>query len=496
MKVSVISLICVTAWKMLTRSPTASADRSGATTSVAASSAGPKTAATPWTPVFDSYTYHPEASPKPATYPTAGVVSEPGMPRPESHPLIAYYRGFVRERLGESGAADFEAASRMPTTYVFPNRPEGFTVLARALAANPRDATAHFLLGNLAMSGGMLDSAVAEWRRAAAIEPSIPTLHRNLGYALLSAGRPAAEARAAFEDGVRYDSLNTGVYVGLDSTLVLLGASAADRARALERFPLPDSMPASLVYRFVRLLASAGRFDDAERFVLDYLKTGFQDSQLLFLLGNMNYRRKDFDKAVGYFEQCLAQNPQSASAHNELAAIYITRDDLAKAEEHLRAALAINPRLQSLRYNMAQLLEKQNRFPEAADYYLQEIQDSPKSYKALFNLSRVYRTLGREEDEADALRKTIAANPEFPVAYFYLARIDLKRGRDFKAAIDLVKKGIDLTPSMAELPLGYFLLADLYSRVGDVVQSGEYARKGQAAAAVAASAATTAGNKH
>ena len=200
-----------------------------------------------------------------ATYPTSGVVSEPGMPRPERYPLLAYYRGFARERLGESGAADFEAASRMLTTYVFPNRPEAFTVLARALAVDPRDATAHHLLGNLAMSGGMLDSAIAEWRRAAAIEPRIPTLHRNLGYALLAAGRPAAEARAAFEDGARYDSLNTGVYVGLDSALVLLGANAADRARALERFPVPDSMPASLVYRFVRLLTAAGRFDDAER---------------------------------------------------------------------------------------------------------------------------------------------------------------------------------------------------------------------------------------
>jgi len=111
----------------------------------------------------------------------------------------------------------------------------------------------------------MLDSAVAEWRRAAAIEPRIATLHRDLGYALLAAGRPAAEARAAFEDGVRYDSLNVGVYLGLDSTLVLAGAGAADRARALDRFPVADSMPLSLVYRYVRLLAEAGRYDDAER---------------------------------------------------------------------------------------------------------------------------------------------------------------------------------------------------------------------------------------
>jgi tetratricopeptide (TPR) repeat protein len=198
-------------------------------------------------------------------FPVDGVVAEAGMPRPERYPLIAYYRGFARERLGESGAGDFAAASRMPTTYVFPSRPESFAVLGCALAANPRDAVAHHLLGNLAMSGGMLDSAIAEWQRAAALDPRIPTLHRNLGYALLAAGRGPAPARVAFEDGVRYDSLNTGVYLGLDSTLVLLGATAAGRARALERFPVADSMPASLVYRYARLLAETGRFDDAER---------------------------------------------------------------------------------------------------------------------------------------------------------------------------------------------------------------------------------------
>jgi tetratricopeptide (TPR) repeat protein len=198
-------------------------------------------------------------------WPTTGVVAEPGMPRPEHYPLIAYYRGYVRERLGESGAADYEAAARMPTTYVFPNRPESFAVLGRALAANPRDPVAHHLLGNLAMSGGMLDSAIAEWRRAAALDPRIPTLHRNLGYALLAAGRGPAPAREAFENGVRYDALNVGVYLGLDTALVLSGAGAADRARVLDRFPVADSMPASLVYRYARLLAEAGRFDDAER---------------------------------------------------------------------------------------------------------------------------------------------------------------------------------------------------------------------------------------
>jgi Flp pilus assembly protein TadD len=200
-----------------------------------------------------------------AEYPGAGVVAEPGMPRPERYPLLAYYRGWLRERLGQDGSSEYAAASRMPLVYVFPDRPEEFAVLGAALAHDPPDASAHALLGDLAMSGGMLDSAVAEWRRAAAISPRIPALHRGLGYALLATGRPAGEARSAFEEGVRYDSLNVGVWVGLDSAMVLLGATAAERARSLDRFPAAEAMPASLVYRYARLLAEAERFDDAER---------------------------------------------------------------------------------------------------------------------------------------------------------------------------------------------------------------------------------------
>jgi arylsulfatase A-like enzyme/Flp pilus assembly protein TadD len=232
-----------------------------------------------------------------------------------------------------------------------------------------------------------------------------------------------------------------------------------------------------------------GRFDDGEKFVLDYLARGFKDSQLLFLLGNLKVHHGQPEKAIPYFERTLEENPRSASAHNALAAVYINRDggsgDLAEAEEHLDAAMAINPTLMSVRYNMAQLREKQGRLAEAAELYRQEIQDAPKSYKALYNLSRVCRLMGREDEEYDALRKTIEVEPDFPIAYFYLARIHLRRGTGYEEAIGLALKGIELKPAPADLPLGYFLLADLYNRTGDLARSEENARKGQTAAEAA-----------
>jgi len=230
-----------------------------------------------------------------------------------------------------------------------------------------------------------------------------------------------------------------------------------------------------------------GEFDEAERFALDYMAKGFEESQIYFMLGNMNFLRKKYDKSAAYLEKTLSLSAGSAASHNLLAAIAIVRGDLEHAEEHLGQAQRLNPELANIAYNKAQIAETRGDLKEAEAEYLRELEKSPKHFKALYNLARVYRMTGNEGREYENLMKCLEADPGFALTYFYLARIYLRRGERYQEAIDLVKKGIDLKPEKTELPLGYFLLADLYNRVGDIVQSEEYARKGQAAAAVTAS---------
>ena len=325
--------------------------------------------------------------------------------------------------------------------------------------ANPKDKIGVFNALSKARETGMdgnFDEAVRTIEAIIKEDPTIADAHFSLGNIFTKARR--------FKEAV--ESFKMSLEIKPDDSFAVINIANAYQAM--------------------------GQYDEAEKYVLDHMAKGFGDSQLFFLLGNLMVHQNETDKAVSYFEKCLDGNPRSASAHNGLAAIYLNREsggDLPRAEEHLSAASAINATLLSLRYNMAQLREKQNRLAEAADLYLQEIADSPKSFKAIFNLSRVYRLMGREDEEFDALQKTIETEPEFPIAYFYLARIELRRGRDFEQAIVLVKKGIELKPAPADLPLGYFLLADLYNRTGDIARSEEYARKGQAALATAAAQA-------
>jgi len=199
-------------------------------------------------------------------YPSgAEVIGEPGVLPPGSYPLIAYYRGYCRYALGKDGGADFAAASSMPTSYVFPNRPESFVVLHRAIEVNPNDATAHFLLGSLYLSGGMSKQALEEWETTRRIKPVIPTLHRDMGYTMLKSGESPERAIKIFREGMQYDSRNVDLYLGLEEAMEKAGRPASERARALQEFPELQTAPAVLVFRLVRLLSEAREFDEAER---------------------------------------------------------------------------------------------------------------------------------------------------------------------------------------------------------------------------------------
>ena len=190
---------------------------------------------------------------------------ENGAVLPRESPLFAYYRGYVRERLGRDGRGDFAAARVLSTTYVFPNRASSYVVLRAALRANPRDATAHFLLGSLYLASGLTEPAVAAWQRARQLRPSLPTLHRNLGLILLVGAPDYKEARAVLDEGIANDPDNVEVYLALDGVLSAVSAPPAERVAALRRFVAADRVPSQVVFKLALALAEAGDAAAAEQ---------------------------------------------------------------------------------------------------------------------------------------------------------------------------------------------------------------------------------------
>jgi tetratricopeptide (TPR) repeat protein len=197
-------------------------------------------------------------------YPQVGPdEAEPGTPLPQNYPLAAYYRGFCRWKLGQSGEEDYRAASKMSTRYVFPDRTTDLAVLNDAVRRDPSDATAYFLLGEIYYGGGMTKPALANWENARKLNPRIPVLHRNLGRALfvLQQDQPAIDV---FREGLKFDPANVELYTGLTQTLAILDRPAEERVRVLESYPDRATMPSPLALDLALSYAEAGKFAEAE----------------------------------------------------------------------------------------------------------------------------------------------------------------------------------------------------------------------------------------
>src|SRR5208337_3028026 len=151
--------------------------------------------------------------------------------------------------------------SELSPRLVFPASNTDRIVLEAALAANRRDATAHYLLGTHLFSKGLSDAGMVHWAEAKQFAPHLQVVDVAMGDALLKLKGDPQGALASFREGLRNDPDNAEVYVGLDEAMSLTGASAAERAAVLSQYPLadaPDSkMPAELVYQLALTRAEA-----------------------------------------------------------------------------------------------------------------------------------------------------------------------------------------------------------------------------------------------
>ena len=189
--------------------------------------------------------------------------TEPGAVVPQNHPLVVYFRGHCREKLGESGANDYLQASRLSTAYIFPSTVEDQQALKAAIRTNEKDATAHYLLGTWYFARERTDEALSEWQQARKLNPQIPVLEASLGLALLHAKRDFPSAWNSFEEGIKNDPSNIVNYSGAIAAMTLLAKPAAERVKTLELYPDLDRMPTSLVYELALNRAEKGDYSGA-----------------------------------------------------------------------------------------------------------------------------------------------------------------------------------------------------------------------------------------
>jgi arylsulfatase A-like enzyme/Tfp pilus assembly protein PilF len=218
----------------------------------------------------------------------------------------------------------------------------------------------------------------------------------------------------------------------------------------------------------INMASAYRRLDDDEAALAGfehYLTLDPRNAYVRYQIGEIHLDRGDAVRAEDSFRAALAIDDKVAPAKNALGTLAFRRGDLPTAERLIREALALREDVRLARYNLALIAEARGDIRTAEREYLEELKQHPDAFRAAFNLSRLYEAMGERQLQMDALKQAIEANPEFPEGHILLAKLHLDRN-ELGEALKLAQKGVALGPRPELAPLGHYVMADIYSRMG------------------------------
>ena len=214
------------------------------------------------------------------------------------------------------------------------------------------------------------------------------------------------------------------------------------------------------------ILAKEGRTAEMVAICKRALAKDERNAQAYALLADAYMGANDYAAALPYLQKAVEIQSKLTRNRNNLAACLIGLRRFDEAEAELKGILSEHPKFPLSHFNLGLLYEEEGRFGDARTAYATEVELHPNIVAARFNLANLLLRTGDVAAAEDQLRQLIKAQSDEPRAYLFLARALLARSASPEEALPFVKEGLDKSTTPELKALGYFLLADIYSRQG------------------------------
>ncbi|MCH9670026.1 MAG: tetratricopeptide repeat protein [Gammaproteobacteria bacterium] len=229
---------------------------------------------------------------------------------------------------------------------------EALALYQRLVELEPRDAQAHFQLGNMHANRQRHEAAIAAFRAALNIDAALPEAHHNLAVAIQSCAlddentdaREAGliEAKQHYERalGLREDYLDAHFNFG--QLYEALGRPAEARPhyeRALDLFPEFLLARRSLG----QLLLNNGEAHEAYKHFDHIAQSVPEEASAHYDLGVTLERLERPDDAALCYERALRCDPRHAASQSNLGTLCVRGGELERGAQMLEAALAAGP---------------------------------------------------------------------------------------------------------------------------------------------------------
>lgn len=218
-------------------------------------------------------------------------------------PMTYYYMGC------------YDEAAKADLTYCFPNRLEAVVALEAAKQHNASDAHAPYLLGCLYYAARQYDLAIENWELSARVDPSFPTVWRNLALGRFNKQDRQQEALDCMERAFHLDENDERVLMELDQLYKRMHHPHEQRLAFLQQYSELIRRRDDLMLEEITLLNQMGHYEeamqklDAHRFHPWEGGEGKVSAQYQIArveLAKQALTRQDYDRAVSLLSECLA----------------------------------------------------------------------------------------------------------------------------------------------------------------------------------------------
>lgn len=238
-------------------------------------------------------------------------------------PMTYYY---LFAFCGEADA--LEKAENTDSSYCFPNRPEDVMALERAKqreaqmvnskSSNCKYSKAPYYLGCLYYAARQYDLAIENWELSAKLDPTFPTVWRNLALGRFNKQDNQQEALEYMERAFHLDENDERVLMELDQLFKRLHRPHEERLAFLKKYPQLIQRRDDLLLEEITLLNQTGRYEEAMQ-KLDSCtfhpweggegKVPAQYQICRVELAKQALTKKEYEKAVKLLSECLEYPP-------------------------------------------------------------------------------------------------------------------------------------------------------------------------------------------
>lgn len=337
---------------------------------------------------------------------------------------------------------------------------EAREIVEAAVADEPSNAEAHFVLGKIQFQEGEADAAAQSLRTAIDTRPDWPEAHFLLGNVLMANGERTA-ARTEFARTLELDGNQVEARASLARVHAALGEheyAVEEGRRYLER--RPNAVETRIV---VAQSLLAMNQTEAALETISEVSEEDRDGRVHYALGRIRLGQGDRNAARDHLEAADESLPHQPDILAALLEVDAAEGRLEESTERISAAIELNPddaKLQMVQGTMA-LLSGQLEHAEAA--FRRAIEVEEHTSEAYSRLADLYARTGRTGETIETYEAALAIDSDQPRLHHTLGLLYERTG-ELASAVDHYEAAIHHQPNHAEAKNN---LAYLYAERGE-----------------------------